>query len=117
MITGIGTDTYGRGVVMPLNPATTLPPAPVVFRFDPELGTATLSGTVKTLGTPNQPVARRVILIEERSGRVIRETVSDPITGAYTFSELLPQNKYTVVAYDHTGVYSAVIADNLSASP
>ena len=115
MITGIGTDTYGRGVVMPLNPLTTLPPSPVVFRFDPELGTATLTGTVKNF--PAQPVARRVILIDERSGRVIRETVSDPLTGAYTFSELLPQNKYTVLAYDHTGVFSAVIADNLSATP
>jgi hypothetical protein len=106
----------GVGELMPLNPATTLPSQPVVFRFDPQLGTATLTGTVKTLGAPNQPVARRVILIEERSGNVIRETVSDPLTGVYAFSELLPQARYTVLAYDHTGYYRAVIADNLSAT-
>jgi len=107
---------YAVGEIMPLNPTTTLPSQPVVFRFDPQLGTATLTGTVKNLGSPNQPVARRVILIEEQSGNVIRETVSDPLTGVYTFSELLPQARYTVIAYDHTGYYRAVIADNLSAT-
>ena len=96
---------------MPLNPATTLPPSPVVFRFDPELGTATLTGTVTNF--PAQPVARRVILIEERSGRVIRETWSDATTGVYSFPNIMGGRKYTVVSYDHTGFYRAVIADNL----
>ena len=107
------TTKLSTGTLMPLNPTTTLPNQPVVFLFDPDRGTASLTGTTKNLGSPNQPVWRRVQLIEERSGRVLREVWSDPVTGAYTFSELLPQNKYTVIAYDHTGVFSAVIADNL----
>ena len=92
-------------------------PQGIWFSFDQNRGSATLSGTVKAFGSPNQPLHRRVILIEERSGNVIRETWSDAITGAYSFPEISPQLKYTVVAYDHTGIYSAVIADNLSATP
>lgn len=105
------------GELMPLNPTTTLPNQPVVFLFDPERGTATLTGTTKNLGSPNQPVSRRVQLIEEVSGRVLREVWSDPVTGVYTFSEIKPQIKFSVVAYDHTGVFRAVIADNLEATP
>ena len=105
------------GTVMPLNPNTTLPNQPVVFTYDPDRGTASLTGTTKNLGSPNQPVWRRVQLIEERSGRVLREVWSDPVTGVYTFSEIRPQIKFSVVAYDHTGVFRAVIADNLEATP
>ena len=115
-LTTYSATAIGTGTLMPLNQTTTLPNQPVVFRFDPQLGTATLTGTVKNIGSPNQPVARRVILIEEQSGRVIRETFSNATTGVYTFSELLPQARYTVIAYDHTGVFSAVIADNLEAT-
>jgi hypothetical protein len=109
-------DLAGRGAdaVMPLFIDTQLRGIPVVFTYDPERGTFTLAGTVKEKGDPiNLPLSRRVILIEQISGRVLRETMSDPLTGAYSFTEILPQRKYTVVAYDHTGTHRAVIADNL----
>jgi hypothetical protein len=79
-------------------------------------GSGRIAATVKTLGTPNQPVRRRVQLIDERSGLVVRETWSDAATGAYAFNDIHPGASYTVVAYDHTGYYRAVIADNLKAS-
>lgn len=103
------------GAIMPLNPATTLRGWFAVIRMVPPEGAATLSGTV--MNFPATPVARRVVLIEERSGRVVSETWSNPQTGAYTFGELRPQARYTVLAYDHTGNFAAVIADNLSPTP
>lgn len=80
-------------------------------------GRGSLTGTVKNLGSPNQPVRRRVQLIHEKTGFVIRETLSDAVTGEYTFSEISPQGTYSVVAYDHTGTFRAVVADNLTATP
>jgi len=70
-----------------------------------------IQGTVFQKGTPNTAVHRRVVLLEERSGRAIRETWSDATSGAYSFKNLSPDNRYTVLAYDHTGAFRAVIAD------
>lgn len=78
-------------------------------------GQGVISGTVKEKNTPfNTPLRRRVRLFEERSGRFIRETWSDADTGMYYFTGLKTTQKYTVVAYDHNGVYRGVIADNLT---
>ena len=38
--------------------------------------------------------------------------MSDAITGAYSFDYVDMTRKYTVISYDHTGIYRAVIADN-----
>ncbi len=76
-----------------------------------------IAGTVSELGVPNVPVARRVNLIEEISGRVIREGWSDAATGAYKFDEIAGGRFYSVVAFDHTGLYRAVIADKLTPEP
>jgi hypothetical protein len=85
----------------------------VVFTYDPDAGTFTLAGTVKQLGSPNQPLRRRVNLIEEVSGRVIRETWSDATTGAYAFAGIAGGRTYSVISYDHANIYRAVIADKL----
>lgn len=71
-------------------------------------------GTVAEKALPNNtPLQRRVVLIDERSHRVIRETWSDA-AGNYAFNDISGGRTYTVLTYDHTGLYRAVIADNLS---
>lgn len=76
-------------------------------------GFGTIKGSVKEIiGGGNQPLARRVQLLDERSGVVVDETWSDAATGLYTFTGL-SKDPYSVVAYDHGGYYRAVIANNL----
>ena len=80
-------------------------------------GDGTLTGTVKEQNTPaNTPLRRKVRLFREVDGLLLQETWSDATTGVYTFSNLQTQYKYTVVSYDYTLNYRAVIADNLSAT-
>lgn len=77
-------------------------------------GLGTIYGTVKEKNTPaNTPLRRKVRLMDERSGLVIRETWSDAATGAYEFRGIKQGMPYTVLAYDHAHNYRAVIADNL----
>lgn len=75
-------------------------------------GIGHITGTVKEHGTPDVPVRRRVCLIEEQSRTFVRETWSDAITGVYIFPNVDMSRRYTVVGYDHTNTYRAVIADN-----
>ena len=92
-------------------------------RFDPgrhhldleDGGQHRIVGTVKVKGTPNVPVHRRVVLINERSRRIVRETWSDPVTGYYAFEGIRGDVAYTTLAYDYTGNYRGVLADNLTA--
>lgn len=73
-------------------------------------------GTVKVKGSPNVPVHRRVVLIAERSRRIVRETWSDPVTGAYAFESIRGDVTYTTMAYDHTSAHlRATVADGLTA--
>ena len=76
-------------------------------------GRGRVRGTVKV--TPNTPVQRRVRLIREVDGMVIREGSSDPVTGAYDFQFVDELQKWTVVSYDFENLFRAVIADNLTA--
>jgi hypothetical protein len=77
-------------------------------------GFGRIIGTVKEKGMPsNLPLARRVRLFHELTGRFLRETWSDATTGNYAFVGIDPTQRYTVVSYDYTGSYRAVIADNL----
>lgn len=71
--------------------------------------------TVEVKGTPNVPVHRRVVLINERSRRVVRETWSDPVTGEYRFEGIRGDVTYTTMAYDYTNNKRAAVADNLTA--
>lgn len=77
-------------------------------------GTGRITGTVKEKGTPtNTPLRRRVNLIDEATRQNIRETWSDVATGAYSFDYVDMTRRYTVLSYDHTGAYRAVVADRI----
>jgi hypothetical protein len=74
-------------------------------------GVGQVVGTVKN--TPATPVRRRVLLIEEATRAVIRETWSEAATGAYSFGRVAMNATYTVVSYDHTQAFRAVVADRV----
>ena len=101
------------------------PPAVGVSQFPPTLGVFDIEdggrfqivGTVKEVALPvNTPLARRVALYEERSGRLIKRGFSDN-AGNYSFTEIRGDRPYTVIAFDHTDTYRAVVADKLNAEP
>lgn len=54
----------------------------------------------------------RLRLFRDRDGVIVAETWSDA-SGNYAFAGIDPAERYSVVAYDHTHNYRAVIADNL----
>lgn len=70
-------------------------------------------GTLKIKGPPNVAVSRRLRLIRDVDGRMVRETWSDAATGAYSFTYVRGDTTYTVLAYDYEHAYRAVVADNL----
>lgn len=77
-------------------------------------GDGLIKGTVKVKGAPNNvPVARKVRLIRDVDAICIRETWSDPVTGAYTFAEIDRSVSYTVLSYDYTESFRAVVADRV----
>lgn len=79
-------------------------------------GLGKVAGTVKVKqGTVNKPVRRRVRLVRESDGAVVRETWSDATTGAYSFEGLNTSYQYTVVSYDYAHDFRAVIADAIRA--
>lgn len=67
-------------------------------------GNATVSGIVTLNGVPG---ARKVRLHTLNNGRLIRETWSDPVTGAYRFERLRDQ-PYYVWSEDYMRVYDPV---------
>ncbi|MGJ7506854.1 LamG-like jellyroll fold domain-containing protein [Variovorax sp. GT1P44] len=78
-------------------------------------GVGRISGTTRKVGIPNNvPVRVRVRLVRERDFLPMRETWSDPITGAYSFDYVDELQTYTVVAFDHTHDERAVVGDNLT---
>lgn len=105
-------------------PQLTLPnPAPPRFvgakliRRDYQFGgKGHIAGTVKEKGTPDQPLQRRVQLYDECSKIMTREVWSDPVTGAYLFENIDPNLTYSIISYDYTGMYRAVIANGQKAT-
>lgn len=87
---------------------------PVTFYDAENGGRGRLVGTVKVAGTPNTAVQRRVRLHRDRDGLLIREQWSDPVTGIYSFTDIDMTKTYTIIAYDHTFAYRAVLADNVT---
>ena len=78
------------------------------------LGVGVVSGTVKEKASPaNVPLVRKVLLLDESTNLIMRETWSEPITGNYAFTHLPLGRRYTVISYDYTLNYRAVVADNL----
>lgn len=102
----------GEDVTGSTQPVTIAPPS----QFDVyDGGRGRIVGTVKEKNTPaNTPLMRRVVLLAMPGSRATRETWSDPVTGAYEFNEVAMDRVYTVVSYDHTGIYRGVVADNLT---
>ena len=79
-------------------------------------GDGSITGTVKEKHSPaNTPLYRRVLLIDERSQQVIRETWSDATTGNFAFNGIKIGPAYSTLSFDHLHNYRAQIADNLSA--
>ena len=81
-------------------------------------GAGFVAGTVKERpkGAPEGsevPVWRRVRLYDERRGACIAETWSDATTGAYRFDYVDMWRIYTVLSYDHNGVFSAEVASGV----
>lgn len=77
-------------------------------------GTGQIVGTVAEKATPtNLPLARRVVLIDDATRTVIRETWSNA-AGDYTFTHIDLTQTYTAIAWDHTKTYRAVAADGLT---
>ena len=81
-------------------------------------GAGFVAGTVKERpkGAPEGsevPVWRRVRLYDERRGACIAETWSDAATGVYRFDYVDMERIYTVLSYDHNGVFSAEVANGL----
>lgn len=75
-------------------------------------GDGFIEGTTKVDGTPDFAVSRRVRLFREQDGLLIRETFSD-VWGDYRFEYIKRGIRYTVVTYDHTDNFRAVIADKI----
>lgn len=79
-----------------------------------------IAGTVKhrVKGViADAPLQRRVLLIDQATYVVVRETWSNASTGAYSFDHIDPVPHYLVIAFDHARQHRAVIADNLRAQP
>lgn len=120
-VVSVATPAISSSAPMParLLPLTELPSAPVQghLREHPFFdayngGIGIIYGTTKEKHSPaNTPLRRKVLLLDERSQMAIRETWSDAITGYYEFRGVKQGVPYTVISYDHTGAYCAVVAD------
>lgn len=78
-------------------------------------GVYRVTGTTAVAGTPDVPVARLVALMAERSKRVVRSQFSAP-NGAYSFDNVA-YGPWTIISWDHTGEYNAVIASGRCGDP
>lgn len=79
-------------------------------------GIGRVYGTVQRKTDPaNTPLKRKVRLVRERDGLVVREVWSDAVTGGYDFRYIDELQTWTVIAYDHEHNFRAVVADNITA--
>ena len=90
-----------------------IPNTPIVNNVNPWefKGRGRITGTVKN--TPNTPVYRLLRLYREPGGLLVKSVWSDPVTGEYAFDGIPLDYRYTVVSYDHTEAFRAVIADRV----
>ena len=77
-------------------------------------GPGTIYGTTKTKGTPNTPTKARVVLLHQRSKLPVRETWSDPVTGAFVFSGIDTSQQFLALAEDAEGHFRPVAANRLT---
>lgn len=106
----------------PAPPVGTIPSIDVLeheynIGLDPYDGGAYyVDGNTVIDSSPDIPVRRRVGLLCQVSLRIVAVTWSDEVTGYFKFG-LVRQGPWTVVSFDHTGTFTAVIADNLMGTP
>ena len=74
-----------------------------------------VAGTTKVAGTPDVPVSRLTMLFDRNSKRSARVQISNG-DGSYEFKSV-KRGPWFVIAFDHTGEYNAVIADNVFGEP
>ena len=77
-------------------------------------GPGTIYGTTKTKGTPNLPTKARVVLLHQRSKLPVRETWSDPATGAFAFAGIDTAQQFLTLAEDAAGNFRPVAANLLT---
>lgn len=77
---------------------------PIPFKDTEDGGNVNIVGVVTV---DNVPAKRKVRLFCLQSGRLIRETWSDPITGAYAFNNVKNQ-LYFIWGEDYTKVYDPI---------
>lgn len=89
--------------------------APLQLARDVEHGgPGIIYGTTKTKGTPNLPTKARVVLLHQRSKLPVRETWSDPVTGAFVFSSIDTSQQFLALAEDAEGHFRPVAANRLT---
>lgn len=77
-------------------------------------GPGAIYGTTKTKGTPNAPAHARVVLLHQRSKLPVRETWSDPVTGAFAFTSIDVNQQFLTLAEDAAGNFRPVAANRLT---
>lgn len=105
-----------RGVVgasAAISPYSTERLAAAVARDVEFGGQARIWGTTKIKGTPNVPTKARVVLQHQRSKLPVRETWSDPVTGAFEFSGLDANQQFLALVEDAAGNFRPVAASKL----
>ncbi len=108
---------YARGLVgasAAISPYSTERLAAAVARDVEFGGPGTIYGTTKTKGTPNLPTKARVVLLHQRSKLPVRETWSDPVTGAFAFTGIDTSQQFLALAEDAAGHFRPVAANRLT---
>ena len=118
-VRGFGAAKFVSGTMTPILSlcGPILAPRAIVTAKDysTEGGRGLIADTVETKATPaNLPIYCRVRLVRDLDGKVIRETWTDPATGAYRFDYFDENFTYSVIAYHPTVSLRAVIADHLT---
>lgn len=73
-------------------------------------------GTVAVSGSPDIPVSRKVRLYHVKTGCNCAAETWSAADGTYVF-EGINRGPWTVISYDHTGEFNAVVADNIIPEP
>ena len=64
--------------------------------------------------TPNSTTKSPVVLLHQRSKLPVRETWSDPVTGAFVFSGIDTSQQFLALAEDAAGHFRPVVANRLT---
>jgi hypothetical protein len=89
----------------------------VTYRYrGQDTGAYRINGTVKVDGSPDTPVARKVVLFDQVGLRPLQDTFSNATTGEYEFTHLA-NKPHMVMAFDHTNNFRAVVADRVTPEP